>query len=371
MPRARFLRSTLVLATFLFVAANLLFAWAYPLDALGRISAYNVVFPGRERLPYGERPDLAYNLSLFNLEAMFAAHEAAAPKGDDEFRVILIGDSSTWGFLLRPEETLGALLDGQKLTANDRRVRFYNLGYPTMSVTKDLLMLEKALHYQPDLIVWLTTLESLPREKQLASPILQNNAAALDELNRRYGLDLDTRHPALVRPTFWQRTVIGQRRALADLIRLQAYGVLWAATGIDQFYPETYEPPQSDLEAGQDFHGLQPPTLHESDLAWNVLAAGVQMAGEVPILFVNEPIYRSQGQNSDIRYNFFYPRWAYDAYRQQFSARCQAHNWRCLDAWDLVPAGEFSNSAIHRTPAGENLLAGRLGAFLQEWIDER
>jgi hypothetical protein len=361
----------LILTTLFFLAANALFAWTWPMDSLGKASAYNVIFPGRVRLPYGERPDLAYNLSLYSLDAMFASHEIAAPKASDELRVILIGDSSTWGFLLRPEETLAALLNQQALTADGKRLRFYNLGYPTMSVTKDLLLLRYALRCQPDLILWLTTLESLPADKQLASPILQNNAASLDELNRSFDLGLDTNDPALARPDFWQRTVVGQRRALADLIRLQVYGVLWAATGVDQFYPAAYDPPQSDLPADKTFHGLQPPSLAETDLAWAVLDAGVQMAADVPLIFVNEPIYISQGQNSGIRYNFFYPRWAYDAYRQQFSQRCAAQNWRCLDAWDTIPAAEFSNSAIHRTPAGEKMLAEWLGAYLEEWVDQR
>ena len=43
-------------------------------------------------------------------------------------------------------------------------------------------------------------------------------------------------------PTFWDRTLIGARRPLADLLRLQLYGVLWAATGIDQDIPAKLHP---------------------------------------------------------------------------------------------------------------------------------
>ncbi len=47
---------------------------------------------------------------------MFASHViAAGPKPADEYRVIVIGDSSTWGTLLRPEETLAGQLDGADL----------------------------------------------------------------------------------------------------------------------------------------------------------------------------------------------------------------------------------------------------------------
>jgi hypothetical protein len=32
--------------------------------------------------------------------------------------------------------------------------------------------------------------------------------------------------------------------------------------------------------------------------------------------------------------------------------------WNYLDLWNLVPADQFTNSAIHLTPAGEAMLAG-------------
>jgi len=82
-------------------------------------------------------------------------------------------------------------------------------------------------------------------------------------------------------------------------------------------------------------------------------------------LLVNEPMLISDGINSNIRYNFFYPRWAYDEYRQQLAEHAAARNWRYLDLWDLVPAVEFTNSAIHLTPAGETLLANTIAAAIQ------
>jgi hypothetical protein len=373
MKDPRFLRNVLLKAFGLFIAANVLFAFTNPLPALGRLSAYNGLFAGRVRLPFGERPDLAYNLSLFNLDAMFASHAiACGSKPADEYRVVLVGDSSTWGFLLRPEETLSALLNARGLaTPSGKQVRVYNLGYPTMSLTKDLLMLSRALHYQPDLIIWLVTLESFPASKQLASPIVQHNPQAVRDLIAAGNLRLDADSPELVTPTRWEQTLIGQRRAIADWFRLQLYGVLWSATGVDQFYPEKYEPPQRDLTAEATFYGLEPPTLNESDLASEVLEAGVKLAGDIPVLFVNEPIYLSDGLNSDIRYNFYYPRWIYDQYRQAMAVRAQSNNWLYLDVWDLVPRQEFTNSAIHLTPAGETLLAAQIVKMVLPVINER
>jgi hypothetical protein len=360
--RNRFYRNVLIKALVLFAAANALFLAADLLPALGRISLYNRLLPGRVRLPYGEDAAADYNLSLFNREAMFASHEVSAPAAPEEFRVFLIGDSSTWGFLLQPEETLAARINRNE----SGRLHVYNLGYPTMSATKDLLILKSAMAYRPDLIVWLVTLESLPQSKQLDSPILQHNAAAVRGLIADYGLKSNPGDPRLADPTLWDRTLIGERRNLADLVRLQMYGFLWAATGIDQALPAEYDPPQRDLDPDPSFYGLQPPQLKEGDLAFDALAAGRDLAGKVPLWIVNEPMYVSDGLNSSIRYNFFYPRWAYDQYRVLLADWCRARGVRYFDEWNLVPPGEFSNSAIHRTPAGEAILADRLEGLLLE-----
>lgn len=360
--RGRFIRNVLIKALILFTAANGIFAAIDLMPALGRISIYNRIVPGRVRLPYGEHPEADYNLSLFNLEAMFASHEVSARPAPGEFRVVMIGDSATWGFLLEPEETLASQINRR----NTGHIHIYNLGYPTMSATKDLLMLDYAMRYQPDLVLWMVTLESLPQTKQLASPILQNNSGDVRRLIAEYGLYSDPDDPRLITPALWGRTLVGERRSLADLIRLQMYGFLWAATGVDQSIPAEFDPPQKDLEADESFHGLLPPVLKESDLAFDVLAAGREIAGDIPLWIVNEPIYLSPGLNSDIRYNFFYPRWAYDQYRALLTEWCRGHQAVLLDWWDLVPADEFSNSAIHRTPEGEKLLADRLEAALAQ-----
>lgn len=356
-------------AVVLFVVVNLAFALADPLPLIGRVSVYNWLVPGRERLPFGENP-ASYNLSLFQLEAMFASHEIARPKAPDEYRVLVLGDSAVWGILLQPPETLAGQMDAAGYVAADERVvRVYNLGHPTSSLTKDLLILSDALRYDPDLIVWLVTLESLPPEKQLASPILQHNPEAVRDLIAAHALDLDPADPAFVNPTFWEQTLVGQRRALADVIRLNVYGVMWAGTGVDQFYPESYDRPANDLEADVDFYGLPDP-LTAGSLAFDVLAAGIELAGDVPVVLVNEPIFIGDGQNSDLRYNFYFPRWAYDDYRQIMADLAAERGWRYLDVWDAIPPSEFTNSAIHLTPEGTNQLMREIADWLG-WAESK
>ena len=108
---------------------------------------------------------------------MFASHIiTGTEKTPDEYRVLLIGDSSVWGTLLTPEQTLAGQLNASPIAACGKTVHAYNLGYPTMSLTKDLMILDQAIKYQPDLIIWLTTLEAFPNDKQFTSPIVANNA---------------------------------------------------------------------------------------------------------------------------------------------------------------------------------------------------
>ena len=374
MIEAKFIRNVLLKALALFVAANLVFVALNPappkaggiMDLLGRLSAYNLLIPGRERFPFGENPTRSYNLSLYSLPAMFASHEiAGAVKPPGEYRVILVGDSSVWGTLLRPEQTLAGQLNAANLlTCGGLHLRAFNLGYPTLSLTKDLMVLDQVNRYHPDLVVWLTTLESFPRVNQLASPIVANNPAIVSGLAARYKIQFDPNDPALVRPNWWERTLIGQRRPLADLLRLQFYGIMWAATGIDQEYPTDYQPAQRALDTDVTYHGWKPPAMPPDGLALDVLDAGMRAAGTTPVLLVNEPVLVSTGKNSDLRYDFFYPRWAYDQYRQLLAGLSQQKGWRYLDVWNLAPEGEFTNTAIHLSPVGEALLTQRLGAAI-------
>lgn len=361
-----YLLRVVVKAALLFVVINAAFALLDPVEALGRVTLYNLILPGRERLPYGENPAQSYNLSLYSVPAMFASDVVARPQAADEYRVLLVGDSATWGWLLENRDTYAAAINAANLkTADGRRVVAYNLGYPIESVTKDLLLLDEAMRYQPDAIVWLVTLQSFPRAQQLYPPIVQNNAARVRDLIARYDLALDPNDSRFVTPDFLGKTVVGQRRALADWLRLQLYGFSWAATGIDQAIPAEYTPRRSDFEADESWESFTAPsTLTTDDLAFDVLAAGVERAGSVPVLIVNEPMFVSSGTNSDLRYNAFYPRWAYDQYRDLLAAQAAAHGWRYADWWQRIAPDEFTDSPVHLTPAGSRQLSGWLGAAI-------
>jgi len=364
-------RNVLIKGFVLFLILNFAVGFIPPRSSSGKLSLYNVVFPGRTRLPFGENPTEAYNLSLYDLEVMFSSHEInSSEKSSDEFRIILIGDSATWGTLLQPEDTLSGMINRDDLTTSDGRiVRAYNLAYPSMSFTKDLMVLEKALIYDPDLILWPVTLESFPKSVQINTPLVSNNPERVIPLIKQYDLPLDEQLSDFQQKSLWDQTLIGRRRAILDVIQLQMYGVLWAATGIDQTYPDDYTPALRDFEVDADgFKHWAPPNLPVEELSWELLDAGADLAGDVPVLVINEPILISKGENSDIRYNFFYPRWAFDQYRQSLSTQAEESKWTYVDLWDIVPGEEFTNSALHLTPDGMKQFYQALKPSLMQMI---
>lgn len=371
----RFIRNVLLKAFLLFVALNLIYAVVNPLTYLSRLSLYNVVFPGRARFPYADDSSASFNVTLGRLEGLFASHLVnAAEKSEDEYRVFLLGDSSVWGWLLDYDETLSACINAQNhFTRDGRRIVAYNLGYPALSATKDVLILEYALEYSPDAFVWLITLQTLFDNEQLRHPILQENRDIALQFVSDYDLSLE---PAVLAPEddFWARTIVGQRRDLADLFRHQVYGIMWALSHVDHAPTSFLETPMFNLPRSEGILNrgdIEIGTLPDDVVSWDVLSAGVSIASavQVPVLIVNEPIFISDGLNSDLRYNAYYPRWAYDQYHQELINLAQEENWHLADFWSAVPPEDFTDTPFHYTASATCEFANRLAAEIVEMAD--
>jgi hypothetical protein len=77
--------------------------------------------------------------------------------------------------------------------------------------------------------------------------------------------------------------------------------------------------------------------LRATDLELDILTNFQHRYPDVNVIIVNEPILISAGSNSDIRYNYYYPRWAYDQYRQILSTKMRQMGIKYIDFWDAVP----------------------------------
>jgi hypothetical protein len=291
---------------------------------------------------------------------MFASHVVSNPKAPDEFRVLVLGDSAVWGLQLTPDQTLPEQMDALNLKCGDKRIRVYNLSFPRSSATKDLMILDKALQYQPDRIVWLITWYTLMPKTRVDHWLVTQNPQEFYRLGRRF----DFLPKGTTAPTLLDR-LSAVNRALLHEARFQLYSLIQAATGVDQIAGPPEQLPTT-LTHETTFEGLKPPTLHKSQVSLDQVQDFYKLAGSVPVVLVNEPMLIVQGQpNSDVRYNSYYPRWVYDQYRRYLGEDAQQHGWNYLDLWDKFPASYYTDTPLHLNPEGQHLLAEALAPSIQ------
>jgi hypothetical protein len=351
----------LVKALCLFVLANLLYVLIEPQSS--HVSGYNVLFPGRTRLPFGVSGD-PYAVTVDDVDAMFTSHLIAAPRLPEEYRIALIGDSSVWGEGLGADEVISEQWNRMNAECGGKTVMAYNLGYPHPSVVKDLVILDKALEYEPDLIVWFVTLNSLISQRTnpflVANRERTVNVLSASDISFRKGKKL-----AESKSGFFEKTLLGQRSNLARSIKLQVLGIIWTATGADTNTLAEDTPPNFEMEDDIRYRGMEPPQDIKDQLLLNALQVGYEIAGSVPVLIVNEPMFIAPRAEEMSSYNAAYPRWAYDQYREAIAIQAQSAGWNYLDLWDAIPPQYFLDASLHLGAEGERLLIEQITPALQ------
>jgi len=340
----------LIKALCLFVIINILYALVDP--PIAKVSGYNVLFPGRTRLPFGIWGD-PFTIAVDNVDTMFASHAISASKAPNEFRVILIGDSSVWGEGLGAYEVISEQWNKLNTPCGDKILKAYNLGYPHPSVIKDLVILDKVVEYDPDLIVWFVTLNTLISQR--VNPFLVANQGRVAKVLDAYDISFKGGRKLVKKePDFFEKTLIGQRSSLARQIKLQMLGIIWTATGADtNTLSEEEDIPDFSVGDNPRYQGMQPPDDIKDMLLFSALTAGRDIADPVPLLIVNEPIFISNGA---VRYNIPYPRWAYDQYHEAMTSQIQNAQWNYLDLWNAIPPEYFADAGLHLSASGERLL---------------
>jgi len=359
-------------AMLLFIAANFGFALINP--PIGKLTLYNHLFPGRLRFPYEQEPEFyfaGFNAPIYeDFDAMFGAHVVSQRKPSNEYRVFLLGDSSTWGVTVQPGDMLSEQINQRGLkTCDGRDIRVYNLGYPLPFITRDLLIMDKALEYQPDMILWLVTLSTL-EPKTAETYFILPHAEQYLKLAKTYNLSSSEYSVPILKPAFFDGTIIQQRIRLKRIIFNQAMGVLWSATGIDNHegLQEVGKSPSPDVGNDPTYDGLDASESSSvfKNLKMDVVSAGYARAGNVPVILVNQPIFIANGLNSEVRYNSIYPRWVFDGYRQFILDWAGEQKQSYLDFWNILPPADFADQAFHRNANGEKHFAEQLIPDLQK-----
>jgi hypothetical protein len=337
----------------LFVALQLILVPLTPV--LTSLSIYPVLGLERDRLPVSTNPAIDAALDVGNLDAMFASHVISRPKATTEYRVAILGDSAVWGLQLKPADTLPAQLNRLGLTCAGRTMRFYNLSYPRSSATKDLMILDKAMSYSPDLVLYLVTWYTLMPKTRIDHFLILQNPEEFARLGHRFDF-----LPKDYRPPTYFGQIAASDRALFRTIRYQFYAPIALATGREQI-PGPPEERAKTLSADTTFEGLKPPTLKKAQVSLDQLVDFYDLARKTPVVLVNEPILIVSGvPNSDVRYDSYYPRWVYDQYRQYLADEARQNSWNYLDLWNSISPAYFADTPLHLTPDGQAMLAKML-----------
>ena len=118
-----------------------------------------------------EPPGTTYGKPIIENADGFRDREFAVPKPEGTYRILVLGDSFTWGIGLDVDETILKLLE-QQLAAEEtfRAVEVINAADPgANTVQQRLLLREKGLKYEPDQVLVIYNLNDIEYLPQLSN----------------------------------------------------------------------------------------------------------------------------------------------------------------------------------------------------------
>jgi hypothetical protein len=138
------------------------------------------------------------------------------------------------------------------------------------------MILDKALAYQPDLIVWFITWYTLMPKARDDHWLITQNPAEFVKLAERFDfLPKDYRAPSL------PELIVRQNSGLFRVARFQLYPLVELATGRDQILGAPADLP-AELSSDTTFEGLKPPILRQKQVSLDQVEdfVGRELAGD-------------------------------------------------------------------------------------------
>ena len=314
---------------------------------------------------------------MWPLGPLLDAHRIGLPKGTDEYRVAVLGDSGTFDPYHRSADAVPGQMSRLGVRVGERRLVAYNLAYQKANAVAGLLILRHAVEKKADAAVWFVSLFDLGSDAPSRvwggemHIIVRTNADELPDLVRRYGISTwETRRLVREEP-LWKRSIIFRGARYRDDALLLARSVLdltSAGDPTESVRPERPWVGSFPLPAVPDLeqNGADDPPMPNG--RWRTLVAGEALArarGAV-LLVVNDPIFVASGPNSDREYNSYYGKAIYDRYRRVLETFCRENAIPYLDLWNLVPPSEFADTPGHYTLAGNARIARAVTGKLME-----
>ncbi|NDJ34787.1 MAG: hypothetical protein GYB64_08965 [Chloroflexi bacterium] len=339
----------------------LLLAGINPVRELVRLNTYGILDDGRDRLTY---PSDLPNGQLPVDAQLFAHTIHYTDKGPDEFRVLVLGESGIAGWGLPDEHTFTAQLNDLDVQIEGRQLVAYNLAYPQPSAPRDAIVLDAALRYDPDLVVWFVTAASFNNEP---APVGANRV--FFNVNRPRLEALAAQHPDLLGPWMarqganllddppaWQQIVaLTDQDLLPIWFNTLFYPILPPDLGVtDVMIAEEPLPERARYMADHPGYQQMP------NLTWDWLRVACRV--DVDLLVINRPMWVA---DDEALYNPLYGRDLYDAYRAAMQAYTAEWGIAYADLWDLLPAQAYTDTALHTDRQGTLRLAEEVAAILE------
>jgi len=328
------------------------------------------VFDGGQRLHDRLAP------AVFWLELLLRQHELCWRRRQPEVRVVLAGNSAVHGFPLPGEQSVAARLNAH-LDATDLPAHVFNLGFVSTYQLKDAVIINESLRYEPDIIIYPTTLAEFIHLAPMPSfgivdEFFRANDAAMQALAQQ--------HPGgLTVPLQAYETMLSEPRIrYAGGFRLRQVGeyaraaIRAQARAVRRHFFPAYETPSAPTSGRQSSYACADTERELRDSFagwqdWNILAylQQVHAATGIDVVIVNWPVAHEPVGDC---YNVRYTTRILQEYNDWLAAQARQRGMTYVDLHDVLPADDFLDS-LHVSAEGQRAIADRLAPQLDAVIE--
>lgn len=323
----------------------------------------------------GRRLHALPNPEVYWLEIMLRQHELCwrAPTTPHELRVALFGSSAVYGLPLPVEETLGGYLNRHFADAGIP-AHLFNLAFVTPYQVRDALLINEALPYEPNVIVYPMTLAEFrhlaPMPYPTFSRLFDMNNAALQRLavDPPAGLEAPVAmYAEAAEKRAEQRHATDQLRDAGLYARLLTHAKAEAlAARVNAPRPRFKSRATKGAKDYKCSETERTMNSYTNWKDWNVLAylEDLQRRRGIRVLVVHWPIAHEPLGNC---YSVRYTTAAVNDFSEWIRSETERRQLAYLDLRDLLPNEGFIDS-LHPTAQGHRQIADRLAPALDPML---
>jgi lysophospholipase L1-like esterase len=326
------------------------------------------LFDGGQRL-HGLDP-----VKLLWIDPALRQHELCWRDVPGEARIVVLGNSAIYGFPLAAEQSFSGRLNA-RFDAAGTAAHVFNLAWIYTYFLKDAVILDRALAYHPDVIVYALTLADTSHMAPLPfEPViefLRANADTVDAMAADPPPGLEEPLESVRRYFEPQRLeVLAARRVnLSTYLRLvlrQQARVIATALGAPPAPPQPKTAGRRPVDCAKVRR--QDELFFRDFQVWNLLGdlAAIRARSGQRVLVVNWPVAH---EPKDDCYNGRYTNARLAAFNAWLAAETTRLDLPYLDLSTMLPPGDFLDS-LHVSAAGHEQIADRVAAALTPLLEQ-